>query len=150
MKKAIIKIWELGHCFFSKFTTACKKSVHSIYSFLWYSQLLTPVTRLATHTQPCLSKYVNFYTMEKIRLFLGFVLEIWLIKNSSNLIGWEHFGPYRKIKNSPKYGICAGIKQINCHYRGNLVKQTLLYGTLQATTSVEEITVEKVKKLQLN
>ena len=50
--------------------------------------------------------------MEKSRLF-WFVLEIWLIKKSSNLIGWENFGPYHlRNKNFPKYGICAETHQI--------------------------------------
>ena len=46
--------------------------------------------------------------MQKIRLLHWFVLEIWLIKKSCNLIGWEHFGPYLRNQNFPKYGICAG------------------------------------------
>ena len=50
--------------------------------------------------------------MQKIRLFHWFVLEIWLIKKSCNLIGWEHFGPYLRNKNFPKNGICAGTHQI--------------------------------------
>ena len=33
---------------FTEFALSCKKSVHSIYSFLKYSQLLDPMTRLAT------------------------------------------------------------------------------------------------------
>ena len=37
-----------------------------------------------------------------IRLFYWFVMKIWLIKKSWNLIGWEHFGPYLKNKNFPK------------------------------------------------
>ena len=41
--------------------------------------------------------------MQKIRLCHLFVLEIWFIKKSCNLIGWKHFGPYlRKYKFSLK------------------------------------------------
>ena len=29
---------------------------------------------------------------------------------SCNLIGWEHFGPYLRNKNFPKYWICAGTQ----------------------------------------
>ena len=50
--------------------------------------------------------------MQKIRLLHWFVLEKWSIKKSCNLIGWEHFGPYLRNKNFPKYGIYAGAKQI--------------------------------------
>ena len=50
--------------------------------------------------------------MQKIRLFYWFVLEICLIKKSCNMIGLEHFGPYPKNKNFPKYAICAGPQQI--------------------------------------
>ena len=51
--------------------------------------------------------YVNLY-----RLFDWSVKEIWLIKKSCSLIGWEHFGPYLRSKNFPKYLICAGTQQI--------------------------------------
>ena len=50
--------------------------------------------------------------MQKIRLFHWFVLKIRLIKKSYNLIDWEHFGPYLRNQNFPKYVICAGTKQI--------------------------------------
>ena len=51
-------------------------------------------------------------SMWKIRLFHWFVLEIRLIKESWNLIGWKHFGPYLRNKNFPKYGVFAGTQQI--------------------------------------
>ena len=50
--------------------------------------------------------------MQKISPFYWFVLEIWLVKKSSNLIGWEHFGPYLMHQNFPKCEICAGTQQI--------------------------------------
>ena len=39
--------------------------------------------------------------IQKFRLFHWFVLEIWLIKKSFNLIGWEHFGLYFRNKIFP-------------------------------------------------
>ena len=50
--------------------------------------------------------------MQKIRLFHWFVLEIWLIKKSCNLIGCQHFGPYLRNNKFPKQCICAGTQQI--------------------------------------
>ena len=106
---------------FPEFAPACKISVHSIYSFLRYSQFQSPVTRLAMpifhHVYP-----KNFWstfnlcelvsTCKKSGYFNWLVLDIWLIKKSCNLIDWEHFGPYLRNKNFPKYGICAGNHQI--------------------------------------
>ena len=51
---------------------------------------------------------VSFINMQKIRLFH---LEIWLIKKSCNMIGWEQFGPHLRNKNFPKYGICVWTQQ---------------------------------------
>ena len=42
--------------------------------------------------------------MQKFRLFHGFILKIWLIKKSCNLIGSEHFDPYFE-HFYPKYEI---------------------------------------------
>ena len=58
---------------FPEFAPACKKSVHSIYSLLRYSQFYSPVTRLAApifdHSRPNffdqLLIYVNFYQHAK-------------------------------------------------------------------------------------
>ena len=69
-----------------------------------------------TQFWPRPSKFIliNFYfdqiciNMQKIRLFHWFALEIRLIKKSCILIGWEHFVPYLRNKNFPKYGIDAG------------------------------------------
>ena len=105
---------------FPEFAPACKKSVHSINSFLRYRQIQSPVTRLATPIltlptpkffgQPLI--YVNLCEHKKIRQFHWFALEIWLIKKSCNVIVREHFGPYLRNKNFPKYEICAGTQQI--------------------------------------
>ena len=50
--------------------------------------------------------------MQKIRLFNWFDLEIWLIKKSYNVIGWDDFEPYLSNKNFHKYGICAEKQQM--------------------------------------
>ena len=64
-----------------------------------------------------------FTNMQKIRLFHYFVLEIWLIKKSCNLIGWEHFSQYLRNKNFPKYGMfLETANNINFYYRKNSVK----------------------------
>ena len=60
--------------------------------------------------------------MQKIRLFHGFVLEIWLIKKSCNLIGSEHFGPYLRNQNFPIWDLCRNTANINFRYRTNSVK----------------------------
>ena len=114
------KIIKITFCF-PEFAPLCKKSVPFISSFLRYSQFYSPVTRLVTpisgHTHPNifwstfnLCKFVS--TCKKSGYFNCFVLEIWLIKKSCNLIGWEHFGPYLRNQNFPRYGICAGTQQI--------------------------------------
>ena len=56
--------------------------------------------------------YVNLYQHAKNQAFYWFILKIWLIKKSCNLIGWEHFGAYLRNKNFPKDGICAGTQKI--------------------------------------
>ena len=50
-------------------------------------------------------------TMQK-KLINWFVKEIWMIKNSCNLMDWEHFGQYLRNKIFSKYGICARTHQI--------------------------------------
>ena len=58
--------------------------------------------------------YMNLYQhVENHRLFYWSVLEIWLIKKSCNLIGWEHFVQYLRNKNFPKHAICAGTQRTN-------------------------------------
>ena len=56
----------------------------------------------------------------------------WLIKKSSNLIGWEHFGAYLRNKNFAKYGICKGTKQTNFHYSTNSIKMNDLIFQLKS------------------
>ena len=59
---------------------------------------------------------------QKIRLLHWFVLEIWLIKKSCNLIGWEHFGPYFP-EFCQIWDLCRNIaNNIHFHYRTNSVK----------------------------
>ena len=62
--------------------------------------------------------------MKKIRLFHGFVLEIWLIKKSCNLVDWEHFGPYlTKKKFSQTWDLYRNTaNNISFHYRTKFSK----------------------------
>ena len=50
--------------------------------------------------------------MQKIRLLYWFVLEIWLVKKSCNLIGWEHFDPYLWNKNFAGLDNCRILQRI--------------------------------------
>ena len=63
---------------FPKFVSACSKSVYSIDSFFRSNQ----------------SHSTTLYQMQKNRLFHHFILRIYLIQKSCNLIGQEHFDPY--------------------------------------------------------
>ena len=75
---------------FPEFAPACKKSVHSINSFLRYSQFQSPMTRLTTpffdHVHPKIFDqlliYVNLYEHAK-----NFKNPDFWIKKSCNLIG---------------------------------------------------------------
>ena len=109
------KIIELTFSF-PEIAPVCKKSVHFIYSFLRCSQFLQTYH---THFLPCSKKcLINFefmwicINMQNIELFHWFVLEIWLIKKSCNLIRWENFSPYFMNINFHKNGISAGTQQI--------------------------------------
>ena len=103
----------------TEFAPACKISVHLIYSLLKYSQFQSPMTRLAKpifdHAHPQIF-WSTFNLCELVSTcknqVIFTVLEIWLIKKSCNLIGWEHFGSSLWKKIFPKYGICAGSQQI--------------------------------------
>ena len=103
---------------FPKFALACKKIIQS------KSILESHAQTSHTHFWPCPPKIflINFKFLwtcikkHKITLFHWFVLEMWLIKKSWNLIYWEQFGPYLRNKTFPKYGICAGTQQIIHHY----------------------------------
>ena len=93
-------------------------SIHS-----WDSQFYSPITRLTipisdyAHPKNFWSTFMQIcINMQKIRMFHWFVLEIWLIKKSYNLNGWEYFGPYLRKQNFPKYEICAETpNSINFH-----------------------------------
>ena len=90
---AYLQIIEITFSFL-EFPPACKISVYSIYSFLSYVQFQSPLTRLAVpifhHTQPkifdhfLISMNLSQHAQNDAILF---VLEIWLIKKSCNLIG---------------------------------------------------------------
>ena len=100
-------------------TTPTQKSVKSLLSFLNLQQQTKNQFILSIHSWDTVSFRVTwpdwlhplvwiYINIQKIRLFHWFVLEIWLIRKSCNLIGWEHFGSYLRNQNLPKYGICAG------------------------------------------
>ena len=78
------------------------------------------MTRLATpifdHARPEFFYqfliYVNLYQYAKYQPISLISFRVWLIKKSYNRIGWEHFDPYLRNKNFPKYGIGAGVQKI--------------------------------------
>ena len=106
---------------FPEFAPPCKKSV-LFHQFILEIQPILESSDHTVHThfwpRPCKKILITFWliwiciNMQKNRLFHWLVLEIWLIKKSCNLIGWEHFGPNLRNQNFPKYGICAGTQQI--------------------------------------
>ena len=63
-------------------------------------------------------------TCTQIRIFHWFALEIRLIKNFCNLIGWEHFDPNFRSKKFPNWDMCwnTADNNINFCYKTNLVK----------------------------
>ena len=81
---------------------------------------------LESHDQ---TDYTNFWTCPPQNFFINFVSTckrsgylvnlfwryFWLIKKSCSLIDWEHFGPYLRDKNFPKYRICAEDGQTLLH-----------------------------------
>ena len=60
----------------------------------------------------------------KLVLYHWFLLKVWLIKKSCNLIGWEHFVPYVRNKNFPKYGLCTGTQQKNLKIQFHKIART--------------------------
>ena len=50
-----------------------------------------------------------FIFMSKIHFITHFFLEILHFKESWNLIGWQHFGPWLKNQNFARYGIGSEI-----------------------------------------
>ena len=112
---------------FPEVAPACKKSVHSICSFLRYSQFWSTMTRLATpisdHAHPNIFDqlliYVNLYQRVKnlIDLFwrYGWLKNpaLWLAENILvNILGTKIFPGFEQEK----------ANNINFHYRTNSVK----------------------------
>ena len=102
-------------------------SIHS-----WYSQLQSLMTRLATpisghaHSQIFWSTFnLCGFALKKWGYFSYFFWR-WLIKKSYILIGWEHFDPYLRNQNFPKYGICAGTQQIIQSFIIEQIQQKLM------------------------
>ena len=118
------KIIEITFCF-PVFAPPCKKSFHFINSFLRYSQL---ATLISDHAHPNifrstfnLCKFVS--TCKKS----GYFIELFWrcdLKQSCNLIGWEHFSLYLRNQNfSQIWDLCRNtVNNINFHYRSNSVK----------------------------
>ena len=99
---------------------------------------------LEAHDQ---TDYTNFWTCPPQNFFINFVSTckrsgylinlfwryFWLIKKSCSLIDWEHFGPYLRNKNFPKYRICAEDGQTLFHRTFRLplgIQLATFFGTL--------------------
>ena len=66
---------------------------------------------------------MNLYQDAKNMLFHWFVLEIWLIKSSCNLTGWEHFKLSQEENILQIWDLCRNTaNNMNFHYRTNSVK----------------------------
>ena len=124
----VVPIFDPTHPRLVEITFTSITSTHS-----WDSQIWSSMTRLAmpifhcTHSNTFWSTFTLFEFVsicKKIRLFHWFVLKIWLIKKSCNLIDWEHFGPYLRNKNFSRiWGLCRNTaNNVSFHYRTNSVK----------------------------
>ena len=118
---------------FPEFAPVCKKEVHSINSFLRYSQFKSPMTRLATpisnhaHSKDfwltfSLSEFVS--TCKKSGYFIDLFWRYGWLKKSCNPIGRGHFDPYLRNKNFFQIGdLCRNTaNNISFHFRTNSVK----------------------------
>ena len=106
---------------FPIFAPVCKILVHSINSFLRYSQFKSPVTRLATpisdHAHPQmfwstfnLCEFVSTY--KKSAYFIDLLWRYDWLKNSAIWFTKNILAHISGTKIFPKYGICAGTQQI--------------------------------------
>ena len=129
--QAHLKIIEITFSF-PEFTKACKKSVHSINWFLWYSQFYSPVTRLATpipgHPQPkmCwstfnLCEFVS--TCKKSGYFIDLFWRYSWSKNPAIWLAENILAISQEQKLSQIWDLCRNMaNNINFHYRSNSVK----------------------------
>ena len=96
---------------------ACKKLVHSTFTFLRYGQCQSPLTRrphpfLTIPPKTTVWSTFNLYEhAEKSGYFIDMLWRYGWLKNSYNLIWWKHFDPYLMSQTFPKYRICVGAQQ---------------------------------------
>ena len=112
-----------------EFAPACKKSVHSIYSILRYSQFQSPLTRLATtisdNAHPKifwstfnLCEFVS--TWKKLSYFIDLSWRYGWLKNPTIWLAENILTHISGTRIFPKYIICAETaNNINFHYRTN-------------------------------
>ena len=92
------------------------QKISSFHQFIFEIQPILESCDQTGHTHPknfwsTFNLYEFVSTCKKSGYFIDFSGDM-VDKKSYNLIGWEHFGPYLRSQNFPKYGICAGIQQI--------------------------------------
>ena len=58
-----------------------------------------------THQKPVYFIKISLWDTANFRV-------LWLIEKPCNLIGQEHFGPYLRNQNFPKYEICSSIQEL--------------------------------------
>ena len=117
---------------FPEFALPCKKSVHSINSFLRYSQFLSPLTRLATHISPHANQkffgqlfvYMNLYQHAKNQAISltcsGDMVDSKILESNWMRTLWH-------ISKEPEFSqiwdLCRHTaNNINFHYRRNSVE----------------------------
>ena len=105
--------WALFVQIWAKMNFPGKKSL-SVFRYLNYLQLCQNSVK---PNEPFLRKLLDGHTKNQ---FIP-LISLWdtanfrvlqLIEKSCNLIGQEHFGPYLRNQNFPKYEICSSIKEL--------------------------------------
>ena len=91
-----------------------KKGLCSVFQ---YSNYLSLCQKSEKPNEPFLRKLLEGHTKNQ---FIS-LISLWdtanfrvlrLIEKSCNLIGQEHFGPYLRNQNFPKYEICSSIQEL--------------------------------------
>ena len=96
-----------GNNFQLSWICTCMQKISSFYTFIieLESTLESHEQTGHTHFWPYPPKYflISFQYIRicRVNLRIWFVLVIWLIKKSCNLIGWEHHGLYLRNQNCP-------------------------------------------------
>ena len=78
--------------------------MQNYFGYFGHAWLCTPKLIVST----C-RKLLMFICMPKINFIIHFFLEIIHFKESCNLIGQQHFGPYLENQKFARYGICGEI-----------------------------------------